>query len=182
MKRILLLILCCLVFANYAIAEEPLAVKKEAIRYKLSNFHIVAPGIMRSAQPSHEAIEILQRDYGLKTILNLRSTEGEITKERKHAEKLGITFISIPMRGEQKQSIEKIERCLDIISNQDRQPVLVHCYAGKDRAGLVIAAYRIKYHCWSLDQALTEMFAYGYTQDYCFNLEKSLKEWLKAKE
>ncbi len=40
--------------------------------------------------------------------------------------------------------------------------VLIHCLHGQDRTGIVIAAYRIKYQGWSVEDAVKEMNAYGF--------------------
>ncbi len=40
--------------------------------------------------------------------------------------------------------------------------MLVHCYHGADRTGLVVAMYRVIYQGWSLDAARSEMIDGGY--------------------
>jgi protein-tyrosine phosphatase len=37
------------------------------------------------------------------------------------------------------------------------QPVLVHCHAGKDRTGLVLAAYLVRYHGLDVDEAIARV-------------------------
>jgi protein tyrosine/serine phosphatase len=87
-----------------------------------------------------------------------------------------MTFINIPMEAEQEQGTEKIQECLDIITDKARQPIFVHCHGGKDRTSLIFAAYRIKYDHWGIEDAYKEMLAYGYNENF-YNLNKSLRNW-----
>ena len=51
------------------------AVAKFLQVFAASNFHTVIPGkIYRGAQPSSAAIDMLVKQYGIRTILNLRGT------------------------------------------------------------------------------------------------------------
>ena len=177
MRKIFLLTLSLILLCTYSLAKAPPDYRKASLSHSIPNFHIVAPNIMRSAQPSEENFKILKEHYNVKTILNLRDNKQHSEWEKKVVEKLGMKYINIPMSGTKKQSKEKIEKCLAIISNRSNQPILVHCLAGKDRTGLVFAAYRIKYDNWSFNDALVEMFAYGYNQAHCFILRESLIEW-----
>ena len=49
-----------------------------------------------------------------------------------------------------------------IRERQKEGAVLVHCYHGADRTGLVVAMYRVIYQGWSLDAARSEMIDGGY--------------------
>lgn len=52
-----------------------------------------------------------------------------------------------------------------------QKTVLVHCYHGSDRTGIVIAMYRIIYQNWSIEEAKLEMIEgeYGF-HDFWINL------------
>ena len=182
MRKIFLLTLCLILWSIYPSAEEFVDYGKVSLAHNIFNFHIVAPNVMRGSQPPEEAFRMLKNHYNVKTILNLRDDKQHNEREREVVEKLGMNFINIPMNGSKKQSIEKIEKCLSIINNESNKPIFVHCQAGKDRTGLIFAAYRIKYDNWSFKDAFTEMLAYGYDRVRCFNLEKSLIEWNNWRE
>lgn len=49
-----------------------------------------------------------------------------------------------------------------ILKDPDRAPVFVHCAEGKDRTGYSIAAYRMVFENWSVDDALHEMFDFRF--------------------
>ena len=176
MKKIIIFSFLLLILGNicqFSSAEELTKNKEVSFVRQIFNFHLVAPGIMRSSQPSEASFKLLKDYCGVKTILNLRDDNEKVEWERQVAEKLGIDFINIPMNGGQKQGADKIEQCLNIIHDKARQPVLVHCWGGKDRTGLICAAYRMKYENWSLADALFEMLAYGYSRSCCFQMEDS---------
>lgn len=42
--------------------------------------------------------------------------------------------------------------------------VLIHCLHGEDRTGIVIAAYRIRYQNWSVENAIKDMYQNGFHQ------------------
>ena len=143
---------------------------------RIFNFHFVAPGIMRASQPPMERFEFLKERYNLKTVLSFRQNNQVNEQEKQILKAISVDFINIPMNAGERQSIEKIEKCLNIITDPSRQPILIHCHGGKDRTGLISAAYRIKYNNWSLEDALTEMLAYGYNEEYR-TLKESLIRW-----
>jgi len=149
---------------------------KTAPVYNITNFHVVTPQILRGGQPTEDGLIILKEYFGLKTILDLRSEPKLVEWESKAAKKLGIEFINIPMEAEQEQSTVKIKAVLDIITDKKYQPIYVHCHGGKDRTGLIFAAYRIKYDRWGIEDAYKEWLAYGYNENY-YQLNKSLRNW-----
>ena len=117
----------------------------------LPNFRFVTRSVMRGGQPTEEGLRRLAYDYNVNTILSFRRNQRHNDWERSIAESLGMTFINIPMYHKEMQSINKIDMCLDIIADKTNQPIFVHCYLGKDRTGLIFAAYRIKYDNWNFD-------------------------------
>lgn len=60
-----------------------------------------------------------------------------------------------------KMTEDQVTDALKIISNR-KGPILIHCWHGSDRTGVVIAAYRIVFNNWSKSQAIDEMVNGGY--------------------
>ena len=58
---------------------------------------------------------------------------------------------------------EDVVRAMKVILTPEYQPVFVHCQAGKDRTGLVVAVYRILVDGWSVDDAIAERKTFGAT-------------------
>lgn len=158
-------------------AEGDIYDKEVSLVREIQNFHVVSPNIMRGSQPSEEGFKLLKEYCNVKTVLSLRDNKESNEWEKDMVEKLGMEFINIPMSGGSEQSIEKIEQCLSIIHNKSNQPIFIHCLAGKDRTGLILAAYRIKYGGWDISDAFREMFFYGYNPVCCFKLKESLVKW-----
>ncbi|MBI5246702.1 MAG: tyrosine-protein phosphatase [Elusimicrobia bacterium] len=139
----------------------------------LGNFHEVAPGLYRSAQPSREGYKLLKAK-GVKTILTLKDSLG---REREEAGAEGLAVENVPMSGFAQPSFEQVDRALAVIADVSKRPLLVHCQVGKDRTGFVIASYRVVVEHMDEAQAAAEARSYG----CCFapfgDLNKFLKEY-----
>lgn len=122
----------------------------------LKNVGRVAPGIYRGAQPKGEGYATL-RKLGIRTVINLRNKN-----ERKAVESAGMRLVHIPM--DQKRGVEThaLRWALSAMADPANQPVYVHCAAGKDRTGLVVAVYRMETEGWSARKAEDEMQSYGF--------------------
>lgn len=151
-----------------------------SISHKQFNFHLISPTIWRSAQPNAASLDRL-RTFGLKTIVNLVRRHEEQPWEKVYAETHGIAYLNFPMDAREAQDMEQIGMILDTVRDPSRQPVLIHCVAGKDRTGLVGALYRIEVDRWHPEQALNEMLMYGYDLNNLPELRKALKIWSATK-
>ena len=57
------------------------------------------------------------------------------------------------------------------------RPVLVHCREGRDRTGLVVAAYRVRQMRWSKEAAMAEAIALGYRHSINFGLNRTWRDF-----
>ena len=107
------------------------------------NFDQVTDGVYRSNQPSPRQIRKLHRK-GIKTIVNLRgpSDFGSYALERETCRELGIKLVDFRMYSRRMPSVESVLAAQEIFTNLEK-PVLLHCKAGSDRAGLGSALYRL---------------------------------------
>lgn len=119
------------------------------------NIHEVEKGLVyRSGQLSRARLDKLIRTKNLKTVVNLR---GENHGSKWYQQELaatqarGVEFVDIALSAHNEPSADKIESLLDIFANAQR-PLLFHCGAGADRAGLVAAMYQLV----SMQQSATE--------------------------
>ncbi len=134
---------------------------------QIENFHNVAPGIDRSARPTSDEVNWVAEN-GYKTILNIEAGNfsqkpSYVKAEEKQALQLGLQFFHIPMHPTQGPTKEQIDQAHAFMIDPANQPILVHCHHGKDRTGMVVAAYRMKYQGWTYDDAVAEMNSYGFS-------------------
>ncbi len=151
-----------------------------SVSHKQFNFHLITPTVWRSAQPNQESLDRL-RTFGLKTIINLERSHEEAAWEKNYADNHGITYLNFPMSSREEQDLSQLGMILDIMRDPSRQPVLIHCMAGKDRTGLVTALYRVEAEHWHPEQALNEMMMYGYDRNEYPELLKTLRIWAATK-
>ena len=123
---------------------------------KISDF------IYRGAQPRDLGFSEL-KVLGIRTIVDLRLEDAEkIAWERKHAESLGMRFVHIPVNGWSPPTEEQVAQFLFLLRDNPGQKVFVHCRFGDDRTSVFIAAYRMAIEKWTPEQALKEMYFFGF--------------------
>ena len=121
------------------------------------NFAVVSPVLSRGAQPTHEGFRLL-RERGIRTVVALRWLHDD------DAALAGLGLNSYWIRAKQwHPENEDVVRAMKVILTPEYQPVFVHCQAGKDRTGLVVAVYRILVDGWSVDDAIGERRLFGAT-------------------
>lgn len=120
-----------------------------------ANFYKVDAKLYRSEQLREEDKPIIAKTP-IKTIINLRYfTRGGNLKIFKGNN--DITLINIPLLTWRVRAKDIAKVLSHIKKYQEKGAVLVHCYHGADRTGIMIAMYRIIYHNWSIEQAKAEM-------------------------
>jgi protein tyrosine phosphatase (PTP) superfamily phosphohydrolase (DUF442 family)/dienelactone hydrolase len=120
------------------------------------NMHKVSDTLYRSAQPTAEGMQELKK-MGIRTIVNLRSFHSD----RDEIGETGLQNEHIYMKAHHPEDKELV-RFLQIVTDSNRTPVLVHCQHGADRTGTMCALYRIAVCGWSKDDAVVEMTKGGF--------------------
>lgn len=131
-----------------------------------TNIFQVEPWLFRGERPRQEDFKELA-GLGVKTIINLERTwinrEPDAVKlERSLAVKNNIQFKHIPMHPFLGPKKSEVQEALAIIQDPANHSVFVHCRRGRDRTGIVIAAFRIKCQGWTAERAYEEMKGYGH--------------------
>jgi tyrosine-protein phosphatase SIW14 len=121
----------------------------------LTNLYLVDAGVYRSEQPTRKGFEEI-RAKGIKTVINLRDNHSDAAL----IGGLGFELVAVPMKAWH-FSEDDIVKALKAIQAAPK-PVLVHCQWGADRAGVVMAMYRIVFQGWTKDEALAEMREGGF--------------------
>lgn len=96
------------------------------------------------------ALESLEA-LGIKTIVSITPCE----EERAFCEITGINLIEVPFAGNRGPDRENFETYFQALETCET-PVYVHCRGGSHRAGILGAAYRMKFQNWTYEQAMIE--------------------------
>jgi protein tyrosine/serine phosphatase len=126
----------------------------------IPSFHRVDDTLYRGGQPGPGGVSALAA-LGIRTIVNLRYERDVIDAEAAEAKAAGIEYVSVPMYGLLRPKYDQIARILAILDDPQRRPVFVHCAAGHDRTGVVVACYRVARLKWSAEDAIREALDYG---------------------
>jgi len=128
----------------------------------LPNGGKISDALFRGAQPRAQGLKEL-KNLGITTIVDLRGEDPDkIFWERKQAESLGIRFVSIPVSGWSPPSNDQVAQFLKIFRDNPKEKVFVHCRFGDDRTGVFVATYRMAYNGWPAQQAINEMYFFGF--------------------
>ena len=113
-------------------------------RHVTGNLHPVVPGeFYRSAQLSPSQLAAYARQFGIRTIVNLRGAhpgQAWYDQEVATAAELGVAHIDFKMSANRELPRARAERLLQILDGAQK-PILVHCQGGADRSGLAGALY-----------------------------------------
>jgi len=129
------------------------------------HFATVDEGILyRSGQNGARGLEKIEAAAHIRTIVDLcqekRDTR-EAREERQFARERGINYIHLPVPHGMVNADREILKFFDIMDDKKNHPVLVHCWKGVKRTGVMVAVYKMEYHRIPLEQALEEMPAFG---------------------
>ena len=139
-------------------SANPNSSQKATLIDEAKNFYRVDERLFRSAQlDGSDAAKL--HELGIKSIVNLRhfSRGGD---RRAFGDQFWLA--NKPLQSWEIKPAQIADVLRTIRERQKEGAVLVHCYHGADRTGLVVAMYRVIYQGWSLDAARSEMIDGGY--------------------
>jgi tyrosine-protein phosphatase SIW14 len=138
------------------------------------NFRVVEDGVLyRSGQLSPAGLERVVHECGIKTIITLRASrtrggaDPDAWEERFCLDRR-LNHVRIVPRvwgADEKGEVpaqQNVEKFLEVMDNSANYPVLVHCFAGVHRTGTMCAIYRMEFHRWPAERAITEMQQCGF--------------------
>jgi len=134
----------------------------------------ISDALMRGAQPSEQGLAELKK-LGVTTVVDLRGNRGPVMWERAEVEALGMRFVDIPVNGWSAPSNAQVAEFLKLFRDDPKQKIFVHCYFGQDRSGVMVAAYRIAQQNWTAEQAMAEMYSFGFHN----HLYPSMKSYVR---
>jgi protein tyrosine/serine phosphatase len=124
---------------------------------------VVEGRLYRSGEIMPGQLERMQRDYGIGRVVSLLNATAPVTAaERRTAEQLGIQWYNVPLRGDGASTPGDRQRILDLLSEPNAPPTLIHCAAGVHRTGLAVGLYRLRCQHWPLARVRAELEAFGF--------------------
>jgi hypothetical protein len=129
----------------------------------IPNIAEVTPNLYRGGVPPKQALKILA-NMGIRIVVDLR---GSSAAERKEVTDLGMQYVALPWHCPFPRDAV-FARFLTLLQENRDKKVFVHCRLGDDRAGMMIAAYRIAEQGWTPEEAMKEMELYGFTFSHRF--------------
>ncbi len=145
----------------------------------VENAYRISPTLYRSGQPTEEGFRLIEA-AGIRSVLNLR----EYHSDDDEAEGTSLKLIHYPVAAG-KVSEQDIEAILRLLRHAPK-PILVYCWHGSDRTGIVVAAYRIIEQRHSVEAAENEFTddRFGHHEFWYGNLRKLLHstDWSAMRE
>lgn len=133
--------------------------------------------LYRGAQPKEIGLSEL-KILGINTIVDLRGEDREKTNwERQRAESLGMRFVQIPVSAWSPPTDEQLVQFLALLRDNPGHKIFVHCRYGEDRTGVFIAAYRLASEKWTADQAIKEMYFFGFNGLWHPSMKSFIREF-----
>lgn len=133
--------------------------------------------LYRGGQPAEAGLSELKK-LGITTIVDLRAEDPKkVTRERQLAESLGMHFVHIPVNAWDPPNNEQVVQFLSLFRDHPGQKVFVHCLFGADRSGVLVATYRIVYEKWSAEQAMSEMYFFGFNGFWHPSMKSFIREF-----
>jgi protein tyrosine/serine phosphatase len=161
------------------------------------NCHKISEDTYRSSQPTTRQLKKYIKEYNLKTIISLRGhNENSALEllEEKICKEMGVEFKVIRLYSRDVPKVSELEMIKDLCTNST-YPMLFHCKAGADRAGLFATMYLYFIKNIPIKDAIVQMkfFPYGHFKysnsgriDFFFEKylqnanESDIIEWAKA--
>src|SRR5262245_12140999 len=92
----------------------------------IPNFVNSAPGMYRGGHPGMQGLLYLKA-LGVKTIVNLESSDSTVGEEMKQAQALGMRELSYPMTGFTHTEEDSVNGALAALADPNLYPIFVHC-------------------------------------------------------
>lgn len=137
--------------------------KKWAVPIKVQgadNFYKVSETLFRSEQPTEDGMKNIEA-FGIGTVISLRSRQKDV--ELAKNTELNLIHVSMRAWNPKYEDAVKVMHFLNPNNPEtNKKPILIHCYHGADRTGMMVALYRMVYQNWEREEALNEMLNGGY--------------------
>ena len=130
------------------------------------NFRTVSPGrVYRSGQLTEKQLVEYTGEYGIRSVLNLRGKNEQADwwkEEVAAANRLGLKHYDLGLSSRKEPTKEEIQELIAVLQEAPK-PLLIHCFGGADRSGLVSAIYLYRFEGYPYEKARRQLsFLYGH--------------------
>lgn len=147
------------------------AITTAAVQYRddfvPKRFAEIVPGeLYRGAWQRPRQIRAVVDRYGIRSILSLSVMGIHDEKYVSYAEVVkakGIDWVLMPIVGSY-MTVDRMSEAADWVAKLPR-PLLFHCVAGHHRTTQAHAAWRMRHHGWTFQQAWSEIARYGWSSE-----------------
>ena len=131
----------------------------------IPNFVQVTPDLYRGGIPGQDGIAYLAK-IGVKTILDMETTDSEISSELESAAASGLVVMSVQLPPlALRPTHRRMDEVIAVLKDPSNYPLFVHCRHGQDRTGVAVGLYRVYVQGWTPADAYKEMIARGFHPD-----------------
>lgn len=145
----------------------------------VKNMYRLTKDLYRSGQPGSKGFKSLE-EKGIKSVLNLR----EYHTDDSEAKGTAIQLFRFRLAGGEITRDQLLD-CMALVETAPK-PLLIHCWHGSDRTGILCAACRIVRENWTVEDAVKEFTEgpYGFHKNYYGNLPVLLRsiDWKEFKK
>ncbi|MDB5386896.1 MAG: tyrosine phosphatase [Planctomycetaceae bacterium] len=139
-------------------------------RFIPKKWGVVVPGLAyRSGQISRYLVKQTLQNHQIQHIICMTSPDaedGDQQEELRASKDVSADFVYLPLNGRGVGKVEHFTQAVTLLAKniQLREPVLVHCHAGAQRTGGVVAAYRLLIEKRTPEVVVEELEAYGWNR------------------
>ena len=137
--------------------------------HKTSPYHFneVAEAVLyRSGTLRPHNLEKVLDEYGIRTVLNVRSEKenGDAwhAQEARICRARNVRLVDMPLAYGTPPTPEQISRFLELVRDEQKSPVLVHCEHGVVRTGMIVAVYEMEQRRKGNEKTLEELRMFGH--------------------
>jgi len=138
-------------------------------------FARVDKNLFRGGEPTADELAGMRKAHNLKKVVSLDKDVADRISDT--CKKLGLEHIVFPLTDG--RGVDANEIADEVRQWDSSIPTYVHCYLGKDRTGMMCAAYRVVMNGWGKAQALAEAHKFGMGSGMKHDIKLSYYEVVK---
>jgi tyrosine-protein phosphatase SIW14 len=180
----------------FVIFVVPFVCFRAAYSYEKRLREVDSGRVYRSGQMTADGLADAVHRFGICTVINVQDDVPDpdveksfwrsgTVKESTLCRMLGVHYVWIapdlvPVKDSPRRRPQAVDELLRVLDDQTVYPVLIHCRAGLNRTGCVVAIYRMEYQGWSPMEAFREMKDLGFGNSTCTASNQYVNQYVLA--